>query len=328
MSLLDLTFKELEEAKFELYAGNPVIRSGFFDPVIADPSVVTPDESHDGKWYLLAHSLVGVRVFSSDDGISFDKGKRVISRAMRADVKKIDGVYHIFYERLKPLLTRAKGLIGGKWESDIYAVTSKDLTHFSKPAPVLTVDKTYERTEKKGHSLSNPFLLGEEGGYRLYYSAGLTYIEDCGFSEPTYICLAESAEPLRGYVKYPAPIIYPDEQSRFFNLCCGCLKVYKLKDGYAGVQNGIYREDGKSKSAIQLLYSSDGVKFVFVKTLIEPRVCAESDWMAQFVYASHLVKTGNKLRLYFNARNKAYMLSGRENIGFAEAELGAGRVKR
>ena len=36
----------------------------------------------------------------------------------------------------------------------------------------------------------------------------------------------------------------------------------------------------------------------------------------------HLVKTGDKLRLYFNARNKAYMLSGREHIGFAEAELG------
>lgn len=114
MSLLDLTFKELEEAKFELYAGNPVIRSGAFDPVIADPSVVTPDESHDGKWYLLAHSLAGVRVFVSDDGISFGKGKRAIPRAMRADVKKIDGVYHIFYERLKPFLLGRKDFSAGR----------------------------------------------------------------------------------------------------------------------------------------------------------------------------------------------------------------------
>ena len=327
MNMLDLTFAELENAEFVLYEGNPVIRSRFFDPVIADPSVVTPDESHDGKWHLFAHSLAGVRLYTSDDGIVFDGGKRVLSRAMRADVKRMNGVYHIYYERLQPVLTRAKGLAGGKWESDIYVVTSADLKHFSKPEPVLTFDRAYERTVKGGHSLSNPFLLADGSGYKLYYSAGLTFIEDCGFSEPTYICLAESAEPLRGFVKNPAPIIYPDERSRFFNLCCGCLKVYKLKDGFAGVQNGIYLEDGMSKSAIQLLYSADGVRFEFAKTLLEPRVHAGSDWMAQFVYASHLVKTGDKLRLYFNARDKANMLRGKENIGFAEAELGSGEVK-
>ena len=320
MNMLDITFGELAEARFRLYDGNPVIRSKFYDPVIADPSVITPDESPDGKWYLFAHSLKGISVFVSDDGVVFDKGRRVIPRAMRADAKKIGDLYYIFYERLQPLFARAKGLVGGKWESDIYAVTSADLKSFSEPVPILTADRAYERTEKNGHSLSNPFLLEEGGKYRLYYSAGLTYIADCGFSEPTYICLAESAEPIKGYVKYPAPIIYPDVQRRFFDLCCGCLKVYKLKDGYAGLENGIYREGDMSKSAIQLLYSADGVKFEFVKTLIEPCVCHGSDWMAQFVYASHLVKTAKGLRLYFNARDKAYMLSGREHIGFAEAE--------
>lgn len=321
--MLDITFSKLEEARFRLYEKNPVIRSKFYDPVVADPSVLTPDESPDGKWYLFAHSLRGVSVFVSDDGVNFGKGRLILSRAMRADAKKINGVYYIFYERLQPLLTRAKGLFGGKWESDIYAVTSKDLTEFSEPVPVLTFDKPYERSEKNGHSLSNPFLFAEEGKYRLYYSAGLTYIEDCGFSEPTYICLAESAEPVSGYVKRAAPVIYPERGDGSDELCCGCLKVYGLRDGYAGLQNVIYREGEKSKSEIRLLYSSDGVRFERVKTLLAPAVCGDSDWMAQFVYASHLVRTGNKLRLYFNARNKAYMLSGREHIGFAEAEIEA-----
>ena len=44
--------------------------------------------------------------------------------------------------------------------------------------------------------------------------------------------------------------------------------------------------------------------------------------MSQFVYASHLVRTGNVLRLYFNARNTANPLLGRECIGFAQAKIG------
>ena len=47
-----------------------------------------------------------------------------------------------------------------------------------------------------------------------------------------------------------------------------------------------------------------------------------NEWMAQFVYASHLVRYGDELRLYFNARNTANMLAGRENIGFAHARVG------
>ena len=179
----------------------------------------------------------------------------------------------------------------------------------------------FEKAGKKGYSLSNPFVIKEDDTFRLYYSAGLKFIPDCKFSEPEYVCLAESRDPLSGFEKRNEPIIYPDENSEFFNMCCGCLKVYRLSDGYIGLQNGIYRAGGRSESAIQLLESDDGIKFRFVKTLLRPRKCGGSDWMAQFVYASHLIEYENKLRLYFNARNKAFMLSGREHIGFAEADI-------
>ena len=55
--------------------------------------------------------------------------------------------------------------------------------------------------------------------------------------------------------------------------------------------------------------------------LVEPAVIDGNDWMKQFVYASHLVRYGNTLRLYFNARNVANPVLGRECIGYAETEI-------
>lgn len=319
--MLDLTFEQLNNAKFELYEGNPVIRRFGVSPMIADPSVLTPDLTPDGKWRLYAHALWGVYEYLSDDGITFERGRKIVPRAMRPDMKKVGDVYYLFYERLQPLFGRAAGLLGGKWESEIYVTESKELKNFSKPRSVLGYTMPCEKVGKNGHSLSNPFLIEENGVFRLYYSAGLTYIPDCKFTEPTYICCAESNSPSDGYVKREQPVISPDPDSRFFNLCCGCLKVYRLSDCWVGLQNGLYTDGKDSKSAIQLLRSDDGIEFKFVKTLLEPQMCGASDWMAQFVYASHLVRTGGELRLYFNARNTAFILSGREHIGFARAKI-------
>jgi hypothetical protein len=110
-------------------------------------------------------------------------------------------------------------------------------------------------------------------------------------------------------------------QSKYLNLCSGCLKVYKLKDCYIGLQNGLFQENGKSHSAIMLLKSDDGINFEFVKPFLVPQKCDESNWMAQYVYACCLTKYENKFRLYFNARNVSNNLMGRESIGVFEAEI-------
>ena len=168
-------------------------------------------------------------------------------------------------------------------------------------------------------SFSN--FLQEQGINRLYYSCGLTYINDCKFCEPTHISYAESEGITEGFVSAETPLISPDKDNQYLNLCSGCLKVYKLKDGYIGLQNGIYEKDGKSHSAIFLMTSPDGLEFKFEKMLVEPAVVDGKDWMKQFVYASHLVRYKDKLRLYFNARNIANPIKGRECIGFAEATI-------
>ena len=207
-----------------------------------------------------------------------------------------------------------------KWKSEIYVVESTDLLSWSAPKPVITNTRDFENSER-GMSISNPFLLRENGVNRLYYSCGLTFINDCGFCEPTYISYAESESIAGGYVSAEKPLISPDKNNPYLNLCSGCLKVYKLSDGYIGIQNGLYEKDGKSHSAIILLTSPDGLKFDFCKILVEPAMDGDKDWMKQFVYASHLVKYKNTLRLYFNARDTSDMIKGRECIGFAEAEI-------
>lgn len=55
----DLTFEALYNADFRLYDGNPVLHSSALTRVVADPFVLTPDASPDGRWKLFAHTLTG-----------------------------------------------------------------------------------------------------------------------------------------------------------------------------------------------------------------------------------------------------------------------------
>ncbi len=318
--MIDITFDEFKNADFKLYEGNPIIKNPAESFVIADPSVLTPDEAHDGRWHLFCHTFFGVYHYESSDGISFTKKGRIVKRAMRPNINLKDGTYYLFYERTRPVILNALSLIGVKWKSEIYCTESKDLSSWSEPYLVIENTRDFEKDDR-GTAISNPFLIEKDSKYRLYYSCGQTFIKDCGFSEPTHISFAESAEINRGYISRTAPIISPDKNIPYLNLCSGCLKVYKLKDCYIGLQNGLFEENGKSHSAIMLLKSDDGESFEFVKPFLVPQKCKNSNWMAQYVYACCLTFYEGRLRLYFNARNVSDNLRGRESIGIFEAEI-------
>jgi hypothetical protein len=239
---------------------------------------------------------------------------------MRPNINYIDGTYYLFFERTKPVICNLLSLIGLKWKSEIYCSVSTDLKSWCKPYPVITKSRDYHE-DNRGIAISNPFLLKVDDKYRLYYSCGLTFIKDCGFCEPTHISFAESNSIDKDYISLEKPIISPDENSKYLNLCSGCLKVYKLKDCYIGLQNGLFKVGDKSHSAIMLLKSDDGINFEFVKPFLVPQKCGESNWMAQYVYACCLTKYENKFRLYFNARNVSNNLMGRESIGVFEGEI-------
>ena len=180
---------------------------------------------------------------------------------MRPNINRIGEKYYLYYERTQPLLPKAISMVGGKWYSEIYLTTSDDLVSWSKPIPIITKEKPYH-TYEKGTSISNPFLteIGEK--YRLYYSAGLTYLEDCRFCEPTCISYAESDIPDGNFISQENPVITPDVNDPGMNRCAGCIKIYRVKDGYIGLQNGIYRtEKGVSMSAVRLLRNKDWRNF-------------------------------------------------------------------
>ena len=259
-------------------------------------------------------------MYDSNDGINFVRKNKIVNRAMRPDINYIDGTYYLFYERTRPVILNALSLLGVKWKSEIYCTESTDLVNWSEPYMVIGKTRPFEE-DKKGQAISNPFLMPTDEGYRLYYSCGQTFIKDCGFCEPTHISFAESKKVNRDYISRTAPIISPDKNSPYLNLCSGCLKVYKLKDCYIGLQNGLFEKDGKSHSAIMLLRSDDGENFSFIKPFLVPQKCGKSNWMAQYVYACCLTYYEGKLRLYFNARNVSDNLRGRESIGVYEATL-------
>lgn len=316
----NLTVEQIINADFKI-CGTPILKPFNGSIVVADPSMLTPDNSHDGKWHMFCHTTFGIHHFVSNDGIDFCHINKIANRAMRPNINRIGGRYYLFYERTSPLIMNALNVVNAvKWKSEIYVVESLDLISWSEPRPVITDAKGFEKSDR-GSSISNPFLLRENGKNRIYFSCGLTFIKDCGFCEPTYISYAESGNITSGYNCAESPIISPDKNNPYLNLCSGCLKVYKLKDGYIGIQNGLYEKDGHSHSAIILLTSQDGLSFKFEKMLVEPAVIDGKNWMKQFVYASHLVRYGNTLRLYFNARDDANPIKGRECIGYAQAEI-------
>lgn len=318
--MIDISFNDFNNAKFELYKNNPIIRNPQSSFVVADPSVLTPDASHDGKWHLFCHTFFGVYRYESTDGVSFENKGKIVNRAMRPNINYLDGRYYLFYERTRPVILNALTLLGVKWKSEIYCAESKDFKTWTAPRPVLTTSRGYEKDEH-GQAISNPFFTKIQGKYRLYYSCGQTFIKDCGFCEPRHISFAESDKICDGYVARETPIISPDKNIEWLNLCSGCLKVYRLRDCYIGLQNGIFEKDGKSHSAIMLLKSEDGISFEPVKPFLVPQKTENSNWMAQYVYACCLTYYDNKLRLYFNARNVSNNITGRECIGFYEAQL-------
>ena len=255
----NLTFEQFNNAKFSLYDGNPILKNPLNSFVIADPSVLTPDVSHDGKWHLFCHTFFGVYRYESDNGVNFKNTGKIVNRAMRPNINYIDGKYYLFYERTRPVIFNLLSLVGAKWKSEIYCVESTNLKEWSKPYLVVGKTRNYEEYNK-GFAISNPFLTNIDGKYRMYYSCGQTFIPDCGFCEPTHISFAESENITSGYISRETPIISPNKNIEYLNLCSGCLKVYKLKDCYIGLQNGLFEENEKRiafKRLLELIHQSD-----------------------------------------------------------------------
>mgnify|MGYP003296734419 CR=1 FL=1 len=90
----NISFNEFLNLNFKLFEGNPVLKNPLNSFVIADPSVLTPDVAHDGKFHLFCHTFFGVYHYVSNNGIDFKRHSKIVSNAMRPNVNYIDGKYY------------------------------------------------------------------------------------------------------------------------------------------------------------------------------------------------------------------------------------------
>ncbi|MCE1196962.1 hypothetical protein LWX53_10760, partial [bacterium] len=302
-------------------------------------------------WALFAHSAWGVHRYASADGIVWRDRGIVLRNAMRPFARRIEadtagaaaGVahiagapradslsaaarpaaapYHLYAEAYAPLALPLTALPGRRrWRSEIVLSRSADLALWSPTETVARPDLPWMRDAELGASVSNPCLVrapGSAGGWRLYYSASLAWIPDCGFCEPRHLAAAESLSPSGPFEPHLRPISDPADDPLPGVLGAGSIKVLHFDDGWAGLQNKIYRDPaGRSRSAIFLLRSEDGLAWRPARD--EPLLApAGFGWTRSHVYACdcRFREADGLWYLYFNARDGWRISEGKERIG-------------
>jgi len=312
----------------------PLIEPPRFSPIIADPSFLFPEETPSGAWELFAHSAWGIHRYSSAEGVKWLDHGLVVRNAMRPFVRKITGFgadrenpqggefanspYFLLYEAYPPFALALTALPGRrKWRSHIALSKSADLKSWSRPSIAARAGLPWMRDPDLGESVSNPCLVqDQEGQWRLYHSASLSWIEDCGFCEPRYIACATGPSPSGPFLSLPEPLIDPARDPMPGVLGSGSLKAVQLADGWIGLQNKIYRDrEGRSRSAIFLLSSPDGLAWNLARA--EPLLAPVAGWTSSHIYACDCrFRVEDSLwYLYFNARDGWNLKSGVERIG-------------
>lgn len=316
-----MTVDEFVRLRWRATRDAPVITPPSASPIVADPTFLLPSETPDGRWWLFAHSIWGIHAFTSADGIAWSRSRLVIRHAMRPFLHREGATYHLLYERYPAFRLPLVALPGLRWRSWIERRCSTDLVRWSRPAIVLRPSLPWHRDARLGEAVGNPCVLRIDSRYALYYSAGLVRVPDCGFNEPRHIGVAH-ADALDGaWRPRPSPVLSPRADDTRANLAAGAIKVLRLDDGFVGLQNTIALDAAtrRSRSAISLLVSDDGESWRYAHTA--PIVAPTTGWRGRFVYACDARRdTAGRWYLYFNARDRAPMLLGREAIGFVVAD--------
>lgn len=281
---------------------NPVIRPPWPEFLIADPTFATPAETPDGAWHLFAHGIVaGIHHFRSEDGVRWNRIGRVGPGLRPYLFRGADWI--LFHERIVSPL-----------RSVVAIRRSSDLVRWSRPEVVLEPSLPWEG--RLFSTNGNPCLADAGGSFRLYYSAGLSWLADCGFPEPRFIGVAQAERPEGPFVKEREPMLSPSPAIPHRNLGAGSIKVVRdpATGRWLGFHNGIYVDSrGRSRSDIRLLVSPDGLQWV--EALDRPLVAPEPGWKAGLVYACDVRLHVGEWRMYYNARDGWAL--GVERIGMA-----------
>jgi len=299
------TFPDWRPERWADFPQNPLIEppNGY---VIADPQVILPGE-RDRYWHMFASGRGAIYRFRSEDGVRWELERTITSFARWAGLVYLHregGRWYIFYTRAQENASTV-----------ICARESDDLENWGDERVVLRPELPWER-EGRLVQVRNPCLVKVGDTYRLYYSGGTVWLDDCGYEEPKYVSFAEADEIYGPYRKHGEPIIKPDPKVPYRNFGAGALKVFRWEGGFIGLNNGIYRdEDGRSRSAICLMASDDGIKWTDAP--FNPIIPPTTGWKRALVYQLDLVLDyQGRTIIYYNARDG--WREGKERIGASE----------
>ena len=294
------------EAKWIDHPHNPLIEPPRPQWMIADPTVLPPDKTPDGKWRMIANSVGFLNHYQSADGIAWERVGGRVCRGIRPFLFLENGVYHLFYElHVRP------------WLSGIAVRTSTDLHTWSDARMLIQGAWPVDGGGIK--FLGNPCLVKAGDEYRLYYSTGWIWLWDCLYFEPKHIGVAPAKSIMGPYTRHGEPLLSPRKDHPLLNFGAGSVKL--TPDGEGGwwvFNNGIYHDaQRKSRSAIFLWHTTDGFTWEQkADTIIGP----EPGWKNAFVYAFDCVNYNGEFRLYYNARDGWFR--GSERIGLATPQWG------
>ena len=307
---------EIKSIQWSDFSAEPLIRHALLSPVLADPTFCFPEDSPDGQWHLFAHSVWGIQHYTSPNGAEWKGRGMAVPNAMRPYLYFEGGTYYLLFEKYPPLSLVLSVIKGRKWYSEIAVMQSKDLKKWENEVILIRPELDWQQSQGNKW-VSNPCLVKVVDQYRLYFSASLVYIKDCGINEPDSIGMAVSESVCGPYRVNAKPLITVNSDDPWCNLSCGSIKVLQCEDGFVGFENGIYWDEKKqqSGSAIIVLQSADGLKWE--RLIREPVLKPTSGWRRSHIYACDVKysQTRGKWYMYYNARNDWEVSKGQENLG-------------
>lgn len=323
MSLHTLKIKDIISKVWRDHHVNPVIHPPFPDVLLADPIIITPQESPDKTWHLFAHGVFGLYHYTSPDGLAWSRRPMFVGWGhLRPFIYIEKGTYYLFYEKIFNVHRFPF------YDSRLELKSSTDLINWSKPTVIVNPSNKWHKTKNKVGNIGSPWVIKVGRRYRLYISTGLVHMRECRFCEPRNIGYAiankisgpyKVAREILNHKVYPQST-YPSEtkKQRSYRWPVS-VRLFRLKDGYLGLMTMYFLDKliGKSRTEMRLVSTKNGLDFTSLHD--HPIISPDQVWKKSHVYVGYLTKVGKQLRIYYNARNG--WLFGREAICLSVTKL-------
>ena len=261
-----------------------VISPPMLSGIIADPTVLSPDQSPDKKWHLFAHSYFGIHHYISEDGLKWKDIKLIRRFALRQYIYTENNLYYLVYEKLDKFLPYLP-----VYASHIEIISSSDLINWSKPKTIFK-----HCADWHNNTLCNPCIIKEDNKYILHFNANFKFFLDTLIAEPRYSGKAQSD-------------VIDGEYTNITQIENENHVVYRYRDNVE--YKTVWYYDEKKNSHAKIL--KNGEDYILPSN--------KNDFRKSFTYVCDSVVYKNKRYTYFNARDGGLIAIERIGLLIEEA---------